>query len=789
MRREAGFTALVVLIIGLGIGASATVFSVVNALLLRPLPFRDARQLVWISNDGQNRQEWTTQVGHFVDLRAAATSLVDMAGWDNFFHAGDSELTGLGEPERITSVPVTQNLFPLLGLEPVAGRFFTPDETSGSVDAPPAVILSHAFWVRRFGADSTLVGRTLTLNNAAVLVVGVLPASFDFSSIFTPGLTVDVFVPWPLTDQTNRQGNTMRVVGRLRPDVTAAQAQAELSGLASGIEQRHPERNPVRPIVVPLAARVSGAIGPALAVLAGAVALVMLIVCANLSNLQLARLGARQKEMAVRAALGAGRLRLVRQLLTESIVLACAGAVLGVALAAIGTRELAHLTALTLPLLNSVGVDARAIGFTLVIAIVTGIVFGVLPALQLRAISVGAELKDGTRGSTRGGRPWIRSALVTGEIAIACLLLVGTGLLTRSFLRVLEVNLGFQPAHVEALRADPSFEFTSAEQQNAFLDDVLARTRGLPGIEAAGFTDELPFAGDRSWSIRAVGQVYAPGRAPEAYIRVVTDGYFEATGIALREGRLFTAQDRASGAKVIIVNETLARALWPGGSAIGQRINQRDPPTVVGVVADVRHQALEESGGGELYFPMRQTSDYANMQLVVRTTLAEDALAAEIRTALRPIDPNLPVRAFQPLQDLVDRAVSPRRFVVVLLAGFAAFALLLASLGIYSVISQSVTQRTQEIGIRLALGAQAADVQRRVLLGTLGLAGLGLAVGLVLSRLLTTALGSLLFGVTPGDPATFAWMALTLVLVAALAGYLPARRASRIDPMATLRSS
>ena len=339
MRRDVGFTAFVVLIAGLGIGASATVFSVVNALLLRPLPFRDAAQLVWISNDGQNHEEWTTQVGHFVDLRHAATSFTDLAGWSNFYHPGDSELTGLGEPERLTSVPVTTSLFALLGVQPAFGRFFTPDETARPLGAPPAVILGHGYWVRRFGADPGIVGRTLMLNNAPALVVGILPASFDFSSVFTPSVSADVFVPWPLTDQTNRRGNTMRIVGRLRSGVTAAQAQAELTGLAPAIERLHPERNGIRPVVVSLATRVSGSIRPALMVLAGAVALVMLIVCANLANLQLARLGARQKEMAVRVALGAGRLRLLRQLLTESLVLAGVGAVLGIALAMVGTAR------------------------------------------------------------------------------------------------------------------------------------------------------------------------------------------------------------------------------------------------------------------------------------------------------------------------------------------------------------------------------------------------------------------------------------------------------------------
>jgi predicted permease len=789
MRRELGFTGFVLLIAGLGVGVSSTVFSVVNAVLLRPLPFRDPGALVWISNDGQNGAEWTTQVGHFVDLQAANTSLVDMAGWTGFYHVGDSELTGAGEPERLTSVPVTQNFFSFLGVEPALGRSFTPEESHSPLRSPPAVILTHGFWTRRFAADATIVGRTVTLDNAPVTVVGVLPASFDFASIFAPGTAVDVFIPWPLTDETNRQGNTMKVIGRLKPGVTAAQAQSELATLAKQIESRHQDRNWIRPRVTPLETRVSGSVGPALLVLAGAVGLVMLIVCANLSNLQLARLGTRQKEMALRVALGAGRLRLLRQLLTESIALACGGALLGLALAVAGTREVAHLDAVSLPLLTAVGIDARAVGFTLVAAVLTGVLFGVLPALSVRTVTVSDELKEGTRGTTRGTRAWVRNSLVVGEIALACTLLVGTGLLSRSFLRVLDVNLGFQPARASALRVDPSFRFKSFAEENAYIDNVLARTRALPGILAAGFSDALPFAGDRSWGVAGVGQVSPRGQTTDAYIRVVSDGYFQAAGIPLREGRNFTDRDRATSEPVVIVNETLARALWPGQQAVGQKVTQGGGRRVIGIVADVRHQALEMAGGSEMYLPMRQTADYSLMDLVVRTSLPEEELTSQVRAALRPIDPNLPVHAFQPLQELVDRAVSPRKFLVVLLAGFAGFALLLASLGIYAVISQSVNQRTQEIGIRMALGASAADVQRRILLDTLGLAGIGLVLGLAISRILTAALGSLLFGVTAGDPATFVGMAALLAAVAALAGYLPAWRASRIDPMVTLRSN
>jgi predicted permease len=378
---------------------------------------------------------------------------------------------------------------------------------------------------------------------------------------------------------------------------------------------------------------------------------------------------------------------------------------------------------------------------------------------------------------------------VVSELAFACILLVGAGLLIRSFLRVLDVNLGFQPERAAALRVDPSYRISSFAQQNSFVDDILHRARSVPGIVAAGITDVLPLRDDRAWAVSAKGQIYPKGYQPEAYVRVVSDGYFEAAGIPLRMGRSFTESDRSSSERVVVVNETMARTLWPGQNPVGQMITTDGGRRVIGVVADVRHTALEAVGGLEMYLPMRQTGDYATMQLVVRTALASDSLAAQLRTALRPVDRNLPVREFQTFQDLVDKAVSPRRFLVLLLAGFAAFALVLASLGIYAVISFSVSQRVQEIGIRMALGASAVDLQSRIVIRTLGLTALGLALGMALARVLSGALGSMLFGVTSGDPVTFAAMGMLLTTVAAVAGYIPAWRASRIDPIAALRSN
>jgi putative ABC transport system permease protein len=788
MRRDAGFTAFTILIAGLGIGASSTVFSVVDALLLRPLPFRDPGRLVWITNG----DDWTsTQTEHYADLRELNRSFSDLAGYNAWVGIGDRQLTGSGEPERLTSVAVTGNLFALLGVEPAIGRSFTTEECQGKYSAPTAMLLSYGFWRRRFDSDPSVVGRTLNLNNHPATVVGVLPASFDFGSVFAPGASIDVLVPWPLADKAKPTGNTMKIIGRLKPGATVEGAQAELTLLGKQLTSQHPERNPTVPRLTLLAQHVSGPVRPALFVLACAVGVVMLIVCANLSNLQLARLGTRQKEMALRAALGAGRFRLLRQMLTESVALSCCGAVLGVVLAVAGTRELAHLHAFNLPLLESVRTDGSALLFTLLAAVASGVLFGLLPALRVTALSLREGLQDGGRGSGGGKQhAWVRDGLVVSELAFACILLVGAGLLIRSFLRVLDVNPGFQPERAAALRIDPSFRISSFAQQNAFIDDVLNRARSVPGILAAGITDVLPLRDDRSWAVGAVGQVYGKSHPPpEPFIRVVSDGYFEAAGIPLRLGREFTKSDRASSERVVVINETLARRLWPGRNPLGQMVTTDAGRRVVGVVGDVRHEALEKAGGPEMYLPMRQTRDYAAMQLVVRTALPPDRLAAGIRTALRPLDPNLPVREFVTFQDLVDRAVSPRRFLVLLLAGFATFALVLASLGIYAVISFSVSQRVQEIGIRMALGASATDLQRRIVLRTLGLAALGLALGMAGSRVLSSALGSMLFGITTGDPVTFIEAGSLLIAVAAIAGYIPAWKASKVDPTVALRSN
>jgi predicted permease len=788
LRRDSGFTTFAILIVGLGIGCSATVFSVVNTLLLRPLPFREPDRLVWIANhDSSGLSGQTTQVGHLLDLRERNQSFSGLAGYFAFYGVGDNLLSGQGEPERLSGVPVTENFFSVLGIQPQLGRLFTPEECTGH--GPKAVLLSHGLWERRFGSDAALVGRSLTINDEAVTVAGILPASFDLASVFAPGSHFDLYFPFPLNDQTNRQGNTMAIVGRLKPGVAIGSARAELRILAAQIVRAHPERNDFEGYVTPLAEHVSGRIRPALVVLACAVGVVMLIVCANLSNLLLARTATRQKEIAIRAALGAGRRRLIRQMLTEGVTLSCCGAALGVILAAGATHVLARVEAVSIPLLGNVTTDFTVLAFCLLAAVATGVVFGLAPALQVPTSALHDVLKDTARGSTAGkGRNWIRGALVVSEIAFACVLLVSAGLLVRSFLRVLQVNLGFRPEQAATVRVDPDARYSTQAQQNAYFDEVLRRVRDIPGVVAAGLTDALPLGRNRSWGAPAKGQVYPKGKFPNAFVRVVSDGYLKALGIALIDGRDISERDTPSGEPVIVINQTMARTLWPGRNAIGQLMRACGERRVVGVVGDVHHLALEQAAGMEMYLPMRQCQDMSSADLVVRSSLPPAELAASVRAALKPIVPNLPGKDFRILQQLVDKAVSPRRFVVLLLGGFAVFALILASLGIYGVVSYGVNQRTQEIGIRMALGASASHLQAGIIGQTLGLAAAGILIGAVASRVLARALGGLLFGVTASDPATFLAMPVVLALVAVAAGYLPARRASRIDPSVALRA-
>ena len=789
LRRDAGFAAFVVLIAGFGIGASSTVFSVVNTLLLRPLPFAEPDRLVWIANrETSGLSGQTTQVAHMLDLRSRSTTLSAVAGYFAFYGVGDNLLSGAGEPERLSGVPVSGNFFEVLGVRPELGRGFTTEESAWN--GPKAVLLSDGLWRRRFNSDPAIVGGALTLNGESHTVVGVLPSSFDFGSVFAPGSQFDLYFPFPLSPETSRWGNTMAMVGRLKPGVSVDDARAEVALLAAQMTREHPDRNGFGGFVKPLAEQVSGRTRLALGVLAGAVGMVMLIVCANLSSLLLARTATRQKEIAIRTALGAGRRALLVQMLMEGLVLSFAGATLGLALAIGGTAALARMDSVSIPLLRGVHADGTVLAFTLALAIITGVVFGLAPAVHARSGALHASLKDATRGSTEGrGRGRVRNLLVVCEIAFACVLLVGAGLLIRSLIQVLDVDMGFDPRRTATIRVDPEAQFTTAEHRNAYFDEVLRKVKAIPGVEAAGITDALPLGRNRTWGSRAKGVTYERGRGPSAFVRIVSDGYPGAMGIPMLRGRDISTADTPSSEPVIMINETMARTLWPGQDPIGKIILGACSPErrVVGVVGDVRHLALEQASGNEMYLPMRQCSDQPSADLVVRSTIAPSQLATEVRTALRSIAPNLAGNDFRTIEQIVEKSVSPRRFLVLLLGGFAAFALVLASLGIYGLISYSVNQRTKEIGIRMAVGASARDVQVRIIAHTLWLAAAGMTIGAAASWLLARAGSGLLFGVTPTDPLTFLAMLLVLTVVAALAGYVPARRASRIDPMVALR--
>jgi predicted permease len=791
LRRDAAFATFATLIVGIGIGASCTIFSVVDTLLLRPLQLREPANIVWVANRPESGAHdlsgQTVQVDYILDLRAQSRSYSDLAAYFAFYGVGDSSLMGQGEPERFTNVPVSQNFFSTLGVQPLLGRQFTADEARD--DGPKAVMLSYGLWRTRFNGKPEIIGRAINISGVLSTVVGVLPESFDFGDIFAPGTHVDLFTPFPLNDTTNRWGNTLAIVGRLNPGVTLAAAQAETKALARRMDQAHPERNGFIPEISYLSQHVSGRIRPALILLACAVGVVMLIVCANLSNLLLARGASRQKEIAIRSALGATKLRLVRQMLTESLALSTAGGAVGLLLAFAGTRALSHLSGMAIPLLGSVHISGASLAFTLVAAILTGVFFGLMPALHVPGPRLHESLKEAHRGSSAGtGQTWIRSVLVISEIALACVLVAGAGLLIHSFLRVLDVNMGFHPEHAVALRIDPNGSYATQEQKNAYFTDALHRAMDIQGVTGAGLTDTLPLGHNRTWGFGVRGRVFERNQNPEAFINIVSDGYLKAMGIPLLSGRDLSETDTPSSGQVILINETLARRLWPDQDPIGQVIQIDKDRTVVGVVSDVRHLALEEGSGSQVYIPIRQTNDYGTVDIVVRSSLPTTEIGDRLRDALRPIAPDLSMSSLQTLRSLVDRSVSPRRFVALLLGGFAAFALVLASLGIYAVVSYSVSQRTQEIGIRMALGASAGKVRAGVLGQTMRLAAIGIAIGAGASWILAGALRSLLFGVNSSDPATLAAMLGVLTLVAAVAGYLPARRASRIDPMVALRT-
>jgi predicted permease len=790
LRRDRGFTIVAVLILAVGIGANIAVFSVVNTILLRPLPFRNPQQLVRIVEKdpkaGESSKTYTADATQ--DFQQLNHSFQSVSGYFAFTGPDNFKLVGTGQPVPVTGILVAEGFFQTLGVEPSLGRSFRPEEFVKH--SQPVALLSYPFWKRQLGGDRSIIGKAINLSNTSVIVVGVLPDTFDFGSVFSPGAKADLFAPY-IMDDFRDDGNDLALVGRLKQGVSLAEAQSEADQLFPQLyfEHKHPEYGKgYTGQLTGLKEYVSGKLRRSLIVLWCAVGLILLIVCVNLSNLLLARAAARSKEFAMRRALGARRGRLVRQLLTESLILAGVGAVLGLGLAYVILSYLAHQGSIALPLLTMVRVDATVLEWTLLMAVGSAVLFGPAPGLRMSSGNLQEVLKDsGASGGRKHNR--MRSTLVITEIALACVLLVGAGLLLRSFLRVLDVDLGFQPSRAAAISVDYD-DGGNPAKRGAIWQEIVRRSSIIPGVEAAGISDNLPMSRNRSWGIAAKGEEKSALGYIPVFVYIVSPGYLKAMGMRLIEGRDISWEDISNNRSVVILNETVARKLWPGHSPIGRTaLTGRTEIQVIGVIADVRESGAEDDAGAQMYLPATKQFGPEGVNLVVRSKLPPSALARSVMGTLREINSGQPATEFKPIQGLVDRATSPRRFFVLLVGTFAGLGLFLASLGIYGVISYSVARQTQEIGIRMALGATETRVQLDVIWKTLRLALIGVAVGIIASLAVTRLIASLLFQTAPTDPLTFVGMMVLLGGVALLAGYLPARRASMIDPMVALRTN
>jgi putative ABC transport system permease protein len=788
LAKSPAFTLVALLTLGLGIGVCTAMFSVVRAVLLKPLPFREPDRLVWIENIGTGGlSSRTSRADVLLGWREQTKTLSALAAYFAFSDYGRLTLSNAGETESLRTLGISDNLLPTLGVGLLHGRNFTAEESA--FNGPGAVILSHAFWQRRFGGDPEIVGQKLILNNAPRIVVGVLPRAVDFDAIFTPGREIDVLEPFPLSPETAKYGNTVFGLGRLRADATVEQTQAELSTISLALGRTITNGGTFGASVRSLDAAIRGRFWPAFLILAGAVLCVLAIACVNLSNLLLARLNVRRQEFAVRVALGARRGHLVRQALTESLLLAFTGAVIGVPLAMWATDLLAGLHTFGVPLLQDAKVDPAALGLTLAVTTAAGIACSVLPALYLSQGSRSQTLQTATSQRSAGrSSTAARNGLIVAEVALACTLLVGAGLLFRSFNAVLQVDLGFEPGHAVAWRIDPRRNFKSGEEVAQYLGELTRRIAELPGVEQVGLSDTLPLGRNRTWGAGAVGVDYKNGEYPLAYPRIIDPAYLQAMRIPLVAGRYFEVGFNPKAEKAVIINESLARQLWPGLDPLGRKIRVNGTSTVVGVVADVRHGSLEASGGNEMYLDCRQCGDWSAMEMVVRSKRPAESLVPEVRAALLAYDPGLPNGEYYPLERLIDDAVGPRRLITQLLGFFSVLALGLAVIGLYGVMAFAVAQRRQEIGIRMAIGAQRGDILRLVLQGGLRLVAIGVALGLAGSLALTRVLQGQLYGISSHDPLTFVAISALLAVVATVACLVPALRATRVDPLIALRA-
>jgi putative ABC transport system permease protein len=790
LRRTPVLTGAAIACLALGIGANTAIFTVINAVLVRPLPYPDPDRLVmvWESNAGRKRERNTVAPANYLDWKAESDVFERMAG----VYDTRMNLTGAGEPVEVPAENATAELFPLLGLRASLGRTYTADEDVPG--GPAVVVLSHGLWQRRFGGARNVIGQRVSLDGNAFTVIGVLE---DGAGIVGQTQPPDLWVPFQLDPAENYRetaGRYMRVLARLKPGVARERAQAALETIAVRLAERHPRFNRGWSVnLVPVSEQVTGPVRRPLVVLAGVVLLVLLIACANVANLQLAQAMARRRETAVRAALGASRARVIRQFLAEGVVLALGGGAAGVLLAIWLTAALAARAAVDIPRLSEIRVDAATLGFTLAMSVVAGVLFGLIPALHAGRIDLHDSLKEGGRGASAGGQR-TRAALVTAQVALSLVLLVGAGLLLKSFAKLQEVDLGFEPDRVLTARVTlPKSRYATPEEGAAFFNALLPQVRTLPGVRAAGAVNWLPLSGLRS----ATGfwiegrPLPAAGEVPGTDVRAIAPEYFRAMGIPLQAGRPLATSDAPGQPPAVVVSRSFVDRYLPQEAPLGRRIvmpwGDTLVGTIVGVVGDVKHTGVDSAASPTVYWAIGQLpSDVMN--LVIRTTGEPAAVAAGLVAQIHALDPQLAVSDVRPLDAYLGDALARRRFSMMLLAGFAALALTLTAVGLNGVMAYYVVLRTRELGIRLALGASRDAVLRGVLARGLGLVAVGIAVGVATALAFTQVLGALLYDVSATDPAVFALIIGLLTVVGLTSSYVPARRATRIDPMVAIRS-
>jgi len=785
----------VLLTLALGIGANAAIFSVVNGVLLRPLPYRDADRLMVIWGDlrrpGLN--DIPASAGEYVDYRDRSHAFEQVAAYDTI----GFNLTGGGEPERVEGAVVSTTFFTLLGASAQVGRTFVPAEDQPGRD--DVVVLSHSLWTRRFSANPAIVGQTIPVDGRPTQVVGVMPAAFQF-----PERSIEIWKPFLLDAEAlsdnNRGSHGYTALARLKAGISRQQAQADLNAVTAAFKADHPGnyRNGFGATLHPLQEEIVGDTGRPLMVLLGAVAVVLLIACANVANLLLARAASRRKEIALRTALGASRGRLVRQLMTESILVSAIGGLIGLGLAAWGVDVLIASAPDSIPRIQEVGVDVRVAGFTALVSLATGLVFGLAPALRASRAPLNDGLKEGGRAGG-GVHGFAGRALVVSEVALSLVLLIAAGLLIHSFTRLQDVAPGFDSSRLLTFRLSLSeSRYTTFEKGQSFFDEFFAGLRRSPGVRAVAAINALPFSGlggSRTFHIEG-REEKRPEDQTEEQLRIVTDGYFAAMGIPIVAGREFSDRDALNQPRVAVVNGAMAKKHWPHENPIGRRVsfstNEPHWYEIVGVAGNIKHRALEAADRPELYVPYRQPLfagwTVRPMYVIARTSADPASTVAIARREVARVDRDQPISDVRTMEERIGRSLSSRRFNMVLLALFAGLALTLAAVGIYGIVAYSVTERTHEIGVRVALGAQRRDVMAMVVGQGMAMTLVGTAIGVAASAALARLMSSLLFGVSAVDPATFVAIPLLLIAVALAACYVPARRAMRVDPLQTLRS-